>query len=70
VRGYDESAMSSSVEGADARACAFIEIAHAGGGNYGIGMDSNIVTAAIKALVSGVNRMKCLVNQSDSGVNS
>lgn len=60
VRGYDESAMSTSAEGGNARACAFIEIAHAGGSHYGVGMDSNIVTAAIKALLSGVNRMKAI----------
>ena len=30
----------------------------AGGGEcYGVGMDANIVTASIKALVSGVNRL-------------
>ena len=56
VRDYSESAMSA--RGADARACAFIEIAHAGGENYGIGIDSNIVTAALKALVSGVNKAR------------
>jgi 2-isopropylmalate synthase len=60
VRGYDECSMSQSAECGDARACAFIEIIEAGGGNecYGVGIDSNIVTAAIKALVSGVNRIK------------
>ena len=60
VRSFDESAMSKSVDAGDAAACAFIQIADAGGGHeyYGVGMDSNIVTAAIKALVSGVNRMK------------
>jgi 2-isopropylmalate synthase len=60
VRGYDESSMSQSTECGDARACAFIEITEAAGGNecYGVGIDSSIVTAAIKALVSAVNRMK------------
>ena len=60
VRSFDESAMSKSIEAGDAAACAFIQIADAGGGHeyYGVGMDSNIVTAAIRALVSGVNRMK------------
>ena len=56
VRDYSESAMS--VKGADARACAFIEISHANGGNYGAGIDVNIVTAALKALVSGVNKAR------------
>lgn len=57
VRSYDESSMSASAQGGNAPACAFIEIAHAAGVNYGVGMDGNIVTAAIKALVSGINRM-------------
>jgi 2-isopropylmalate synthase len=62
VRSFDESSMSTSVEGADASACAFIQIAPAAGGceYYGVGMDANIVTAAIKALLSGVNRMKAV----------
>jgi len=58
VRSYEERAMGASGEAGDARACAFVEIANlAGGGEcYGVGMDSNIVTASIKALVSGINR--------------
>ncbi|MCX7192107.1 MAG: 2-isopropylmalate synthase [Proteobacteria bacterium] len=60
VRGYDESSMSK--EGADARACAFIEVAHADGVNYGAGMDGNIVTAAIKALLSAVNNTNKINN--------
>jgi 2-isopropylmalate synthase len=54
VRSYDESAMSAS-EG-DARACAFIELTHENGCQYGVGIDENIVTAAIKAIISGINR--------------
>ncbi len=57
VLGYDESAMGASADGGDAMACAFIEIAHERGSSYGVGMDANIVTAAVKALFSGVNRM-------------
>ncbi len=57
VRSFDESSMGISTEAADAVACAFIEIAHDHGENYGVGMDQNIVTAAIKALFSGINRM-------------
>jgi 2-isopropylmalate synthase len=58
VRSYEERSMSASAKAGDAKACAFIEIAGAGGGAayYGVGMDSNIVTATIKALVSGLNR--------------
>lgn len=54
LRGYEESAMSKA--GADARACAFIEVACAGGARYGVGIDANIVTAAVRALVSAINR--------------
>jgi 2-isopropylmalate synthase len=58
VRSYEERSMSASKDAGDARACAFMEIADAGEGVecYGVGMDSNIVTASIKALLSGVNR--------------
>jgi len=58
VRSYEERSMSSSDEAGNARACAFMEIANPQGVAecYGVGLDSNIVTASIKALVSGVNR--------------
>ncbi len=59
VRSYEERSIGASAEGGDAQACAFMEMTHAGGGSdrYGVGIDSNIVTASIKALVSGVNRL-------------
>jgi 2-isopropylmalate synthase len=67
VRSYEERSMSASAStsncGGDARACAFVEIAGAKGGGgecYGVGIDANIVTASIRALVSGVNRMQRL----------
>ena len=63
VRSYDESSMSASAKGANAAACAFIEIAHAGRVNYGVGMDSNIVTAAILALISGIDRINNKINK-------
>jgi 2-isopropylmalate synthase len=58
VRSYEERSMGVSSEAGDARACAFMQIANAEGGAecYGVGMDSNIVTASIKALLSGINR--------------
>jgi 2-isopropylmalate synthase len=58
VRSYEERSMGASGDAGDARACAFMEIASAEGGVecFGVGMDSNIVTASIKALLSGVNR--------------
>jgi len=45
-------------EDGNARACALMEMAAAGRGEcFGVGIDANIVTASIKALVSGINRM-------------
>ena len=52
-----------STEGAAAQACAFLELVSAhgdtsqGGERFGVGMDTNIVTASIMALISGVNRL-------------
>ncbi len=60
VRSYEERSIGASGKAGDAQACAFMELAHAKGGNecYGVGIDSNIVTASIKALVSGINRLE------------
>ena len=58
VRSYEERSMTPIGEDGNARACAFMEIAGQDGGErYGVGMDSNIVTASIKALISGINRI-------------
>ena len=59
VRSYEERSVHASEHGGDAQACAFIELMPAGGSGeqYGVGMDGNIVTASIKALLSGVNRL-------------
>ena len=56
VRSYEERSMS---KGGDAKACAFMEVMQNGGEMecYGVGMDANIVTASIKALMSGINRL-------------
>jgi 2-isopropylmalate synthase len=56
VQHYEEHSMG---QGSDARAVAFVELSAdgLGGDVYGVGMDSNIVTASIKAIVSGVNRV-------------
>lgn len=56
VRSYEERSMG---KGGDAKACAFMEVTQAGSERecYGVGMDANIVTASIKALMSGVNRL-------------
>jgi 2-isopropylmalate synthase len=60
VRSYEERSMSVSAAGGDATACAFLEIASPGveGECHGVGIDANIVTASIRALVSGVNRLR------------
>ena len=58
VRSYEERSMVPMGEDGNARACAFLEVAGAEGGDcYGVGIDSNIVTASLKALLSGVNRI-------------
>ena len=56
VRSYEERSMG---KGEDARACAFVEVAQNGGDRecYGIGIDANILTASLRALISGVNRL-------------
>jgi 2-isopropylmalate synthase len=56
VRSYEERSMG---KGGDAKACAFMEVTQNGNDRecYGVGMDANIVTASIKALLSGVNRV-------------
>ena len=55
-----------SADGAAAQACAFLELVSAngdsgpsgqGGERFGVGIDTNIVTASIQALISGVNRL-------------
>ena len=71
VRSYEERAMSPSAEGGNARACAFVEVAAAAGVGasaggragefYGAGVDANIVTASIGALINGINRMQSSV---------
>ncbi len=59
VRSYEERSTKASTTGGDAQACAFLELTPAGGvaERFGVGMDTNIVTASVKALVSGVNRL-------------
>ncbi len=56
VRSYEERSMAASADGADARACAFVEIASQGKEFFGVGIDSNIVTASLKAIISSLNR--------------
>ena len=53
VQDYAEHAMSS---GGDASAAAYVECEAAGRTLWGVGVDDNIVTASLKAVVSAVNR--------------
>ncbi|MES2354028.1 MAG: 2-isopropylmalate synthase [Pseudomonadota bacterium] len=65
VRSYEERSISASGEGGNAKACAFMELISVAGGSelYGVGIDTNIVTASIKALMSGVNRLHVVVSK-------
>jgi 2-isopropylmalate synthase len=58
VRDYEERSMAASINGGDARACAFVEIVIDRQECYGVGIDDNIVTASLKAMVSGFNRSR------------
>jgi len=60
VRSFEERSTKSSAQGGDAQACAFMELssdATDAPDRFGVGLDHNILTASIKALVSGVNRL-------------
>ena len=57
VRSYEERSIGSSKEGGDAAACAFLCVTTQNGEGYGVGIDRNIVTASIRALVSAANRI-------------
>ncbi len=60
VRSFEERSIAPSADGGNAQACAFLELTPAGeggGDRYGVGIDSSIVAASIKALVSGLNRL-------------
>ena len=59
VRSYEERTTRASSNAADAQACAFLELVAGASGSerFGVGMDTNIVTASVKALLSGVNRL-------------
>ncbi|HWU31862.1 MAG TPA: alpha-isopropylmalate synthase regulatory domain-containing protein, partial [Marmoricola sp.] len=53
VLDYAEHALSS---GGDAIAAAYVECAVGGDIRWGVGLDANIVTASLKAVISAVNR--------------
>jgi 2-isopropylmalate synthase len=59
VRSFEERSTKASQHAGDAQACAFVELATPRGTSehFGVGLDSNIVTASLQALISGVNRL-------------
>jgi len=59
VRSFEERSTKASQHAGDAQACAFLELAAEGHSTerFGVGLDGNIVTASLQALVSGVNRL-------------
>jgi 2-isopropylmalate synthase len=59
VRSYEERSTRASTHAGDALACAYLELVSAACGpeRFGVGMDTHIVTASVKALLSGVNRL-------------
>jgi 2-isopropylmalate synthase len=66
VRSFEERSTKGSAHGGDAQACAFMELstdATDSPDRFGVGLDHNIVTASIKALVSGVNRLGLVPQQ-------
>ncbi|MBS0357561.1 MAG: 2-isopropylmalate synthase [Proteobacteria bacterium] len=64
VRSYEERSMVPIGDDGNAQACAFMEMAGESRSDcYGVGIDANIVTASIKALISGVNRAQAAGRQ-------
>jgi 2-isopropylmalate synthase len=59
VRSFEERSTKASQQAGDAQACAFLELAALGNSTerFGVGLDGNIITASLQALVSGVNRL-------------
>jgi 2-isopropylmalate synthase len=55
VTDFAEHALSS---GTNARAAAYVEVGAEHGTTWGVGLDSNITTASLKAIVSAVNRLR------------
>ena len=59
VRSFEERSTKPSTNGGDAQACAFLELTARGVTleRFGVGLDGNIVTASLQALISGINRL-------------
>jgi len=65
VRDYHEHATTA---GANSAAVAYVELEVAGHAVYGIARDANIVTASLRAIVSGLNRASRFVTFDRSAV--
>ncbi|MFZ4550995.1 MAG: 2-isopropylmalate synthase [Aquabacterium sp.] len=67
VRSYEERSVGEGAAGSHAQACAFVEVAdtHRHTERFGVGLDGNIVTAALKATVSALNRLGVKAGQTD-----
>jgi 2-isopropylmalate synthase len=63
VLDYHEHAIAS---GADARAVAYLELRVGDRTLFGVGMDGNIVSASLKAIVSGLQRAGLATEQEES----
>jgi len=59
VRSFEQRSLAPSSVAGNAKACAFVELASVSNGEirYGVGMDTNIVTASLQALCGAVNRL-------------
>lgn len=56
VRSFEERSLGASPSAGEAMACAVVEVVCQGKVCYGVGMDTNIVTASLQAIFSGMNR--------------
>lgn len=59
VHSYEERSMNNTREGSHASACAFVELTanQQTTATYGVGIDENIITASLKAIISSLNRL-------------
>jgi 2-isopropylmalate synthase len=56
VRSFEERSIGASASAGEASACGFVEVVCAGKVCYGVGINPDIVTASIEAIISGINR--------------
>ena len=60
VKARGATAMTLEVRPSNAAAIAYVEIVHPGGKLFGVGINTNIVTASLEAIVSAANRVIAL----------